>query len=68
MLVAAERNPSEWVAFVSGVATASRYLQVIGMLVGPAMNEPNWFRLLGTPGTYAAGGLLCLAILASPGS
>jgi hypothetical protein len=30
--------------------------------------EPNWLRLLGTPGTYAGGVLLCLAIFASLGS
>jgi uncharacterized membrane protein YecN with MAPEG domain len=65
MLTAAQRDPSSWVLLVISLVTLSRYLHVIGMLVGPTLDaRPNVFRLIGAPGTYLGGLLLCLAILA----
>jgi uncharacterized membrane protein YecN with MAPEG domain len=67
MLLAAQRAPSTWVGALSALVCGSRYLQVVGMLWQPtADGRPNWFRLLGTPGTYVGGALLCLAILVRP--
>lgn len=64
MLTAAQCDASSWVLMAIGLVTVSRYLHVIGMLVGPTLDaSPNVFRLFGAPGTYLGGLLLCLAIL-----
>jgi uncharacterized membrane protein YecN with MAPEG domain len=66
MLLAAQRDTASWIVVVSATVTASRYSQVIGMLVGPSLDSPpNGFRVLGTLGTYLGGAALCLAILCS---
>jgi uncharacterized protein len=66
MLLAAERNPAQWILLVMIATTASRYCQVIGMLLRPHPdNRPNGLRIIGTLGTYVGGLLLSGAILAT---
>jgi uncharacterized membrane protein YecN with MAPEG domain len=65
MLTAAQRDGSTWVLTAIGLVTVSRYLHVIGMLVGPTVDAmPNVLRLVGVPGTYFGGFLLRLSTLA----
>ena len=63
MLVAGERNPATWVLWTMGIATASRYLLALGILVGPSLNQAHPLRFVGALLTYVTGVMLSLAIL-----
>ena len=64
--VATNLAPSGLSTALITIVTVSRYLQAIGMLVGPTLDSPpNLLRLAGTTGTYAGGAGLCLAVIAT---
>ncbi len=44
-----------------GVATASRYLLALGLIIAPTLNKPEPLRFLGALGTYVCGLALCVA-------
>jgi uncharacterized membrane protein YecN with MAPEG domain len=56
-------QPAGWVLVTMGVATASRYLLVAGLLWWPTMAKPNPARFLGALLTYACGLALSVAML-----
>ncbi len=47
-------DPATWVLWCIGIATLSRYLIVIGLMVGD-MSKPHPLRFVGALGTYLAG-------------
>ncbi|MBW2290166.1 MAG: hypothetical protein JRG90_20420 [Deltaproteobacteria bacterium] len=48
-----------------GIATASRYLIAIGLILSPTLEKPHPLRFVGALGTYLAGFGLCAALLSS---
>ena len=64
MLVLASLSPAAWLYWVMYAAVASRYLIVVGLLVG-SLENPNPMRFLGALGTYLTGALLCIGVLLS---
>lgn len=60
-LVVGSRDPSTWVLWTIGVATASRYLHAAGMIIAPTIDKPEPLRFLGALGTYVCGLALCVA-------
>ncbi|HYL60931.1 MAG TPA: MAPEG family protein [Candidatus Acidoferrales bacterium] len=65
MLIAGERNPGTWVLWTMGIAVASRYLIVAGMLASETLAKPHPLRFVGATGTYLTGIALCVAVLMS---
>ncbi len=63
MLVAANRNPAIWVLWTMGIATASRYLLVAGVLMSSTLDKPHPLRFLGALVTYITGVILSVAIV-----
>jgi uncharacterized membrane protein YecN with MAPEG domain len=61
--IAALMNPATWVIWMMWIATASRYLIVIGLIAYPSLAKPNPFRMAGATGTYIAGTALAIAVL-----
>lgn len=59
------RSPATWALWCMGIATASRYLIAIGLIVSPTLERPHPLRFLGALGTYLAGFALCVALLLS---
>jgi len=53
-------SPATWMLWVMGIATASRYLIVAGLLAG-TMERPHPLRFTGALGTYLSGIALCVA-------
>jgi uncharacterized membrane protein YecN with MAPEG domain len=62
MLVLGGRGAEGWVAWCMYLVTASRYLIVAGLLLGPSLAKPHPLRFLGALGTYAGGLALAAAV------
>jgi uncharacterized membrane protein YecN with MAPEG domain len=58
-------SPAFWVLCCMGVATASRYLIVAGLILGSTMDDAHPLRFIGALGTYLSGFGLCIALLLS---
>lgn len=56
-------SPATWVLWCMGLATASRYLIVAGLVLSPTMAKPHPLRFAGALGTYLTGFALCAALL-----
>lgn len=65
MLLVGARNPSTWMLWTMGVAVASRYLIVVGILFSLTLDKPNPFRFSGALGTYLSGLTLAIAAVMS---
>ncbi len=61
--VAGLSGPATWVLWTIGIVTLSRYLLVIGILVGPTLAAPHPLRFLGALGTYVGGLALSISVL-----
>lgn len=61
MLVVGSRDPSTWVLWMIGIATASRYVHAAGLILAPTLAKPEPLRFLGAVGTYLCGLGLCVA-------
>jgi len=59
------RSPATWVLWCMGLATASRYLIAIGLVLSPTLEKPHPLRFVGALGTYLTGFALCAALFAS---
>ena len=59
------RSPETWALWTMCLATLSRYLIAIGMIVAPTLERPHPLRAIGAMGTYLAGFALCVALLRS---
>ena len=59
------RSPATWALWCMGMATASRYLIAVGLVLSPTLERPHPLRFLGALGTYLAGFALCVALLGS---
>ena len=66
MLFLGSRDPSTWAVWTMGIVTASRYLRVAGLLVGPSLATPHPARFVGALGTYLGRLALCVAVLLPP--
>ena len=60
-LLVGSRNPSTWVLWVMGIATLSRYLIALGLILAPSLDKSEPLRFLGALGTYVCGMALCVA-------
>ena len=56
-------NPASWVCWFMIIATASRYIFVMGILSSSSMTELNKLRFIGSLGTYVSGLALSIALL-----
>lgn len=63
MLVVGMGNPAVWVQWTMVVALVSRYLIVVGMIVGPSLDEVQPLRFAGAFGTYISGLVLVVALI-----
>ena len=54
-LVIGSREPGTWILWVMGLATLSRYLIAIGLIVSPTLARPHPLRFTGALGTYVFG-------------
>ena len=61
MLVLGGRGPEGWVIGCMYAATLSRYLIVVGLLIG-SLDKPNPLRFIGALGTYLSGAALAVAV------
>ena len=57
--------PATWVLWCMGLATASRYLIVAGLIFPASMAQAHPLRFIGALGTYLTGFALCVALLLS---
>lgn len=64
MLALGVQGPAGWVMGVMWAAVASRYVIVVGLLVG-SLDQANPLRFVGALGTYLSGAALCVALLLS---
>ena len=65
ILLTGSRNPSTWVLWTMGLAVASRYAIVAGILLSSTLDRPQPLRFIGALGTYITGIVLSLAALLS---
>jgi len=65
IFLAGMRYPATWVLWTMCIATVSRYLFAVGMIVAPTLERPHPIRAIGALGTYVAGFALCIALLLS---
>jgi uncharacterized membrane protein required for colicin V production len=65
MLLVGARNPATWMLWTMGIAVASRYLIVVGILFSSTLDKPNPARFAGALGTYLSGLALSLAAVMS---
>ena len=65
ILLTGSRNPSTWVLWTMGLAVASRYAIVAGILLSPTLDRPQPLRFVGALGTYITGLALSVAALLS---
>lgn len=64
MLLVGARNPATWMLWTMGIAVASRYLIVAGLLMSSTLDKPNPARFIGALGTYFSGlALVAAAVL-----
>ena len=59
ILLVGSREPSTWALWMMGIATASRYLHTLGLILAPSLDRPEPLRFLGALGTYLCGLGLC---------
>ena len=64
-LVMGSRDPSTWILWCIGLATLSRYLIAVGLILSPTLDKPHPLRFAGALGTYVFGLALCGALLRS---
>ena len=67
LTLAATGHPGPFVSAMMVLATVSRFLFALGMLISPTLARPNLIRAAGASGTYIAGFALSLAMLAAVG-
>ena len=65
IFVVGSRSPATWALWCMGIATASRCLIAVGLVLSPTLERPHPLRFLGALGTYLAGFALCAALLLS---
>ena len=65
ILFLGSRDPATWVLWVIGIATISRYLIAVGLLVSPTLDKPHPLRFAGALGTYLTGIILSVVALLS---
>jgi len=65
MLFLGSRDPATWVLWVMGIATLSRYLIAVGLIVSPTLDKPHPLRFAGALGTYLCGIVLCVVAFLS---
>lgn len=65
MLVLGARNPGSFATWSMILATLSRYLIVMGILICPTMDRPHPLRFAGALGTYVFGLALVAALLSA---
>ena len=61
MLLIGARSPSAWMLWTMWIATVSRYLIAVGILLSPTLAKPYPLRFVGALGTYLSGIALCVA-------
>ncbi|MGE0826706.1 MAG: MAPEG family protein [Candidatus Binatia bacterium] len=61
MIVIAMRAYSSWMLWFMWIATISRYLLAVGIIVSPTLEKPHPLRFAGALGTYVSGIVLCVA-------
>ena len=52
-----------WTLWCMGLATAARYVFVIGMIASPTLAKPHPLRFVGALGTYVMGMVLSVALV-----
>lgn len=62
ILFLGSRDPATWVLWVMWIATVSRYLIAVGIIVSPTLDKPHPLRFVGALGTYLTG--IVLSVLA----
>jgi uncharacterized protein len=65
MLLVGSRNPSSWMLWTMGLAVASRYAIVAGILLSPTLAKAQPLRFAGALGTYITGVALSIAAILS---
>lgn len=65
MLVLGSRDPGSFTTWSMILATLSRYLIVLGILMCPTMDRPHPLRFVGALGTYVFGMALVAAVLSA---
>ncbi len=65
IFVLGTRDPSTWVVWCMGLATASRYLIAAGLVLSSSLDKPHPLRFGGALGTYVFGLSLCASLLRS---
>lgn len=63
MLAVGMSEPAAWTLWCMGLATAARYLIVIGLLASPTLAKPHPLRFVGAVTTYLTGIALSVALL-----
>ena len=63
MLAVALNEPAAWTLWCMGIATAARYLLVVGVLASPTLAKPHPLRFVGAATTYLTGIALSVALL-----
>lgn len=61
ILLVGSRDPSAWALWMMGIATLSRYLHALGLIIAPTLEKPEPLRFLGALGTYLCGLGLCVS-------
>lgn len=55
--------PGAMTMWLAVVATVSRYLFVIGMMMSPTLDKPNPLRVIGAAGTYFVGLIMAIVLI-----
>jgi uncharacterized membrane protein YecN with MAPEG domain len=63
MLALALNEPAPWTLWCMGIATAARYLLVVGLLASPTLAKPHPLRFVGAATTYVTGIAMSGALL-----
>jgi uncharacterized membrane protein YecN with MAPEG domain len=61
MLLIGAREYSTWMVWFMWIATISRYLLAVGIVISPTLEKPHPLRFAGALGTYVSGIVLCIA-------
>ncbi len=68
MLYVGAHAPAAWILWVMIIATACRFLIVLGLLASPTLDKPHPLRFIGALGTYVGGLILSIfAVVAAVG-
>lgn len=65
IFVVGSGSPVTWAIWAMIIATASRYLIAVGLILSPTLDKPHPLRFIGALGTYLAGFALCACLLSS---